>query len=261
MPGKALNRQKLARAMVANVRWARRLGWARYGNALGVLLGCPWSDPGAAVFAQAVAVWQGRHQLEVDGIVGKDTWGALALALAPPTSPTGVTPPDAPPVPDGFDQIVATFGDPRPLMEADGTISHDAELRWQRQVLATGVLPFPIPLSTDGSTPGVKKKFSAHRKLVSTFVAVFTEIDRLGLRGQIRSWGGIYNFRAIRGAHHLSLHAFGIALDLNPESNRLGEEGDMSADVVAVFEHFGFFWGGNFRGRPDPMHFQYAVGY
>jgi hypothetical protein len=35
----------------------------------------------------------------------------------------------------------------------------------------------------------------------------------------------------------------------------------MNLQVVAVFEHFGFLWGGDFRGRPDPMHFQYATGY
>jgi hypothetical protein len=51
------------------------------------------------------------------------------------------------------------------------------------------------------------------------------------------------------------------AIDLNPETNALGTAGDMSPRVVQVFRHFGFAWGGDFRRRPDPMHFQYATGH
>jgi hypothetical protein len=57
------------------------------------------------------------------------------------------------------------------------------------------------------------------------------------------------------------LHAFGAAIDLNAAANPLGEQGSMDSRVIEVFEHFGFFWGGRFHGRPDPMHFQYATGY
>jgi hypothetical protein len=35
----------------------------------------------------------------------------------------------------------------------------------------------------------------------------------------------------------------------------------MDPDVVAIFQHFGFLWGGEFHLRKDPMHFQYATGY
>jgi hypothetical protein len=251
----------IARAMVANVRWAARLGWDRYGEALGFLVQCPWTGPGATTWASAVAVWQSTRGLQADGIIGPQTWKVLATALAPPDSPTGVTPPDAPSVPDGFDQIIATFGDPRPLLSADGTITADNEARWQRKTLAAGELPFDIPIDPKNPAAGVKRRFWAHRKLVSTFVAVFSEIARLGLEGQVHSWGGLYGFRAIRGSTHLSLHAFGAAVDLNAETNPLGGPGDMSSDLIDVFEHFGFFWGGNFHSRPDPMHFQYATGY
>jgi hypothetical protein len=260
-PSVVLEADRLARAMVANVRWAARLGWDRYGEALAILFGCPWAGPGDAQWAHATATWQRMHDLSVDGIIGKDTWKALSKALAPDDSFSGVVPPDAPPVPEGFEGVLATFGDPRPLLNADGLLSEDNDVRWQRQTLASAVLPFPIPHSSKDPGAGIKKRFSAHRKLVTTFVAVFTEIDRLGLRDHIQSWGGIYNFRPIRGAKNISLHAFGAAIDLNSETNPLGGEGTMNAGIVEIFEHFGFFWGGNFRTRPDPMHFQYAVGY
>src|SRR5262249_4337960 len=95
----------VARAMVANARWTARLGWDRYGEALATLFQCTWAGPGDAAWATAVADWQAAHGLQADGIIGPDTWRALSTALAPPGSPTGVTPSDAPPVPDGFDQI------------------------------------------------------------------------------------------------------------------------------------------------------------
>lgn len=257
-----LSNQQCARAMLANAKWADRLGWAETGEALAVFLAAtPWAGPGTAELAQAVARHQRAQKLEVDGIIGKDTWGQLRLALAPEDSVTGIVPAGTPPVPNGFAEVIALYGDPRPLIGADGGLDAEAENLWQRQTLGRCPLPFPIPL--DPRDPAkVKTSFYAHRKLVGVFEAVFQEIARLGLREHIHSWGGIYNFRPIRGTtRRLSLHAFGAAIDLNSESNPLGGTGDMSDEIVEVFTHFGFVWGGNFRTRPDPMHFQYAIGY
>jgi hypothetical protein len=257
-----LTAAELARAMTANPRWADRLGWGQHLAAIGTLVGAQASGPGEAALAQAVAAWQQQAQLAEDGIIGPDTWQQVKVALSPPDSLTGVLPAELPPVPDGLAGVLATFGDPRPLLKANGTISKENEALWQRRTLLRGTLPFAIPLDPKRPAKGVKTRFFAHRKLVPAFEAVFQEIARLGLREHIHSWGGIYNFRPIRGSKgHLSLHCFGAAIDLNSESNGLGTAGDMHPRVVEVFEHFGFLWGGNFRSRPDPMHFQYATGY
>jgi D-alanyl-D-alanine carboxypeptidase len=56
----------------------------------------------------------------------------------------------------------------------------------------------------------------------------------------------------------LSVHAWGIAIDLNAASNKPGSRGDMDERVIKIFCEHGFYWGGNFG---DPMHFQFAVGY
>jgi len=253
---------QLARAMTSNPRWAERLGWGQHLAAIGTLVGAQPLGPGDASLALGVAAWQEQGQLDSDGVIGPETWKQVKLALSPPTSLTGVLPPGLPPVPDGFDQVVAAFGDPRPLLKKNGTISTENEALWQRRTLLRGTLPFAIPLDPRRPAKGAKTTFYAHRKLVPVFEAVFQEIARLGLQPHVRSWGGIYNFRPIRGAKaHLSLHCFGAAIDLNSESNGLGTTGDMHPGVVEVFEHFGFLWGGNFRGRTDPMHFQYATGY
>jgi hypothetical protein len=119
-------------------------------------------------------------------------------------------------------------------------------------------LPFAVGV---GGENGTIRAFQCHRLLVGVFEAVFDELERVGKATQIKTWDGTFAFRPIRGETHLSVHAFGAAIDLNAATNPLGGPGDMDPDVVAIFQHFGFLWGGEFHLRKDPMHFQYATGY
>jgi len=257
----SLSATKLARAVAANPVWANKLGWVRHTDAIAVLIGAP-PVSASPDFALTVARWQQDKKLDVDGILGPITWREMRTELAPPDSLTALIPADAPPPPNGYEAIVRTFGDPSPLLQRDGSMSPDNELIWERQTLARGRFSFAIPLDPANPEAGVAKTFSAHRSLVSTFEAVFEEIARLELKVAIHSYQGIYAFRPIRGiGARLSLHAFGAAIDLNAETNPLGGDGDMDPRVVEVFRHFGFRWGGDFAGRKDPMHFQYATGY
>ena len=257
-----VSREKLAKAMSSNPRWASRLGWSAHAGVVATLVESAATDVASPELAEAVAEWQKANALGVDGIIGPITWRALRAALAPERSLTGIMPADAPPVPLGWDQVIATFGDPTPLLSRDGTMSKENELLWQRRTLASGTLPFPVPLDMHKPDKQMQTRFHAHHRLVGTFEAVFAELHRLGLQSEIMSWGGIYHFRPIRGTRRaLSLHAFGAAIDLNAETNKPGTEGDMSPQVIEVFRHFGFVWGGDFGSRPDPMHFQYAKGY
>ena len=100
-----------------------------------------------------------------------------------------------------------------------------------------------------------------HRLLVPQLASALAEIERKGLANEIDSdrYGGCYVPRFIgrdprRG---LSMHAFGLALDLNVSTNHYGTRGDMSPDVVAIFNKWGFAWGGAWS-TPDPMHFELA---
>src|SRR5436190_15368718 len=86
----ALTDVAIAQAMVANGRWSARLGWDRYVDAIDVLLGAaPGTPAAAAVFSSALADWQAAHQLDVDGILGPETWAAMRRALAPLTRSPG----------------------------------------------------------------------------------------------------------------------------------------------------------------------------
>src|SRR6266852_7032513 len=172
--GTDLSDSDTARAMVANPRWAKRLGWERFSAAIAKLIGPEGTDFTQAAFATAVAAWQSKNAVDVDGILGPDSWGVMERELAPVGSLTGITPADAPPVPDGFDEIIGIFGDPRPLMEPDGTITKPNLDIWERRTLMPGELPFAIPvLNDDGKQVGTAKTFTAHRRLVGVFKAVF----------------------------------------------------------------------------------------
>lgn len=68
-------------------------------------------------------------------------------------------------------------------------------------------------------------------------------------------YAGCYYPRFIAGTTTLSNHAFGLALDFNVPGNQRGTVGEMHRGVVAIFESWGFAWGGHWS-YTDPMHFE-----
>jgi hypothetical protein len=76
---------------------------------------------------------------------------------------------------------------------------------------------------------------------------------------------GAYNCRPITGGTGYSLHAYGIAADINWSANPYGRRlvtdmpRAMIADVKAIRANNGarvFRWGGDYRGNKDAMHFE-----
>ncbi len=106
-----------------------------------------------------------------------------------------------------------------------------------------------------------------HRKLAASLKAVFDDIAAQVGRDWTRlppgavHFSGSYNYRAVRGSSRLSCHAFGAAIDMDAEHNPMNREhnrGTMSPLVIEAFKRQGWFWGGDFNSRQDPMHFQAA---
>lgn len=161
------------------------------------------------------------------------------------------------PVPNGVNDIIATFGDIYKYIGKDGTVVPE----WQSLYMATTKIPFAMALSW---APSVRvTHIQCNHLLVSVITTVCNKLVSEGLQTLITTFGGCYAFRAQRRSHNkLSAHAWGIALDINPETNELGTEGNMDPRIVKIFEDNGFYWGGNFLGiHRDPMHFQYCTGY
>ena len=98
--------------------------------------------------------------------------------------------------------------------------------------------------------------------MTSTFAAVFAGIQERGLADSVTSYGGWFAFRPQRTGNKLSTHSWGIAIDLNSESNPQGSAGNMDPEVIDIFRLAGFEWGGDWQGQTrDPMHFQFCTGY
>ena len=124
----------------------------------------------------------------------------------------------------------------------DGFIEPDAA--WVRANIATG------EVALLGSV-------TCHRLVFPQLHAAMTQIAEEGLAGEIDDYGGCYVPRFIGRDpdRPLSMHAFGLAFDINVPTNQLGTKGDQHPRVVAILESWGFEWGGRWS-HPDPMHFE-----
>lgn len=100
-------------------------------------------------------------------------------------------------------------------------------------------------------------RVTCHKAVLPQLRAALQEIQMTGLSSKIRpeEYAGCYYPRFIAGSTSLSLHSFGIALDLNTSTNQRGVAGDMDRQVVAIFKKWGFAWGGDWN-YTDPMHFE-----
>jgi len=184
-------------------------------------------------------------------------------------------------VPKGRKQVIATFGNPELKGELNPT--------WESKNLVYMDLPYKMRYAYDPTKPitrcrvhrliaeplegafqeiwdtarfEMKKKYGFNRKTAdgkpdSAFYDTKT-LEYLASLG-LDLFGGTFVYRPKTGYTTLSMHAFGIAIDIDPSHNVQGTKGRMPSWVVKIFKKWGFTWGGTWAKRDD-MHFQYATG-
>lgn len=103
--------------------------------------------------------------------------------------------------------------------------------------------------------------------------AISNRLDTLPhLHKYLKNPGGTFNWRSIAGTNRLSMHSFGMTIDVNVEFSDYwrwaikAEEDDGSRiieyrnriplELVEIFEEHGFIWGGKWY-HYDTMHFEY----
>jgi len=77
----------------------------------------------------------------------------------------------------------------------------------------------------------------------------------------LQNYSGAFNDRLVRGAAlKMSVHAVAAAIDFDAQHEPMNYEhvSHMAQFVIDIFKSTGATWGGDFRHRQDPMHFQYA---
>ena len=89
----------------------------------------------------------------------------------------------------------------------------------------------------------------------------YDKIKSLGLH----VFSGTWNIRPMRGGHNMSMHAWGLAIDIAAPYNALGKKPCYNklsftddSEIVKAFKAEGWVWGGDWDSRFDTMHFQAA---
>ena len=101
----------------------------------------------------------------------------------------------------------------------------------------------------------IPKKLYCNKLMIGPLMQAFSNIIDRGLVDELKTWDGCFNVRKKRGLKSMSLHSWGIAIDINAAWNGLGKEPTMSPRLVKCFTDCGFEWGGTWT-RKDGMHFQ-----
>jgi hypothetical protein len=150
----------------------------------------------------------------------------------------------------------AVYGNP------DANNDGAADLSWTAQHLTTIVPPYAMFYAGKRVS-----KITVNRACAPALLAALTGIGKhygtsaaLAKAG-LDQFGGLYNFRPKRsGSGSLSMHAYGVAIDMDPDHNPFkGKTRRMPDDAVRIFKDQGAAWGGDWSaGSYDPMHFQFA---
>jgi D-alanyl-D-alanine carboxypeptidase len=117
--------------------------------------------------------------------------------------------------------------------------------RWLRRTIVTRNVPILGPVT-------------CHRALIAPLRRALGRLERRGLARLVDrgDYAGCYAPRRIPASGSLSLHAWGLAVDLNASENPQGSEPQQDPRLVRAFEREGFTWGGHWPTAPDGMHFE-----
>lgn len=199
----------------------------------------------------AVIKFQTDRGIDIDGVVGDQTWNVLfrepILCL--------ITSLDSPP---SQDHCFEVYGDFRIKgWKQQNLIQCDLSMfRSKLEHIYFGWLTPDNKAFVHNNWFG----FECHRLIAAKFQTAFKNVVERDLTKQIKTFDGCYHVRQIRGGKAWSTHSWGIAIDLNAKWNPYKQENfEMSEDLARCFEDVGFIWGGRWIGWYDAMHFQYAT--
>jgi hypothetical protein len=115
----------------------------------------------------------------------------------------------------------------------------------------------------------IKLRANKNEGVAAQLFKVGQEIAKLPKSDRIWAEGAsTYEYRVIKDTDRLSMHSFGIAIDLAPmktqywkgeaasETAKIGYKNTMPLSIVRIFEKYGFIWGGRWY-HYDTMHFEY----
>lgn len=119
--------------------------------------------------------------------------------------------------------------------------------------LEKGMVVWDVP--TELEIGVIPKKLYCNKDMVEPLKKAFKNLIDTGYVDELKTWDGCFNIRKKRGLTSMSLHSWGLAIDVNAAWNGLNKKPQLSAGFVKCFTDAGFLWGGNWK-RLDGMHFE-----
>jgi D-alanyl-D-alanine carboxypeptidase len=119
------------------------------------------------------------------------------------------------------------------------------EPRWRRRNIVTRSVP-------------ILGAMTCHRRFFGPLRRALADLERRGLSRLVDpgDHAGCFAPRRIPTSGSLSLHAWGLAIDLNASANPPLGASRQDRRLVRTMERAGFTWGGRWPTARDPMHFE-----
>lgn len=136
------------------------------------------------------------------------------------------------------------------------------------QFEADWMIYWNTPMWIDTHIPALPNRFYINKDIVVPLETVFNRLISLQAYGEIKTFDGLFNIRYIRGSKtRLSIHSFGLAIDLNAAHNPLGltREQCIAKGLKPFSKLFNEVWKdsgwscGADWSRADGMHFEYTA--
>lgn len=119
--------------------------------------------------------------------------------------------------------------------------------------LEKGMVIWDIP--TELEVGVIPKRLYCNKDMVAPLSKAFKSLIDTGFVKELKTFDGCFNIRKKRGLTSMSLHSWGLAIDVNAAWNQLNMTPTLSAGFVKCFTDAGFEWGGTWK-RLDGMHFE-----
>jgi hypothetical protein len=138
------------------------------------------------------------------------------------------------------EKLTAKFGTPAP----------DFERQWMELAI--------VPEHIHKAIPCLPPKIYINKLLTIHLWETFSMLISKGLSGEIKTFDGCFNIRKIRGSETvMSIHSWGLAIDLNAKENPLNGQCMWSPSFLKVWKEMGWTLGADFK-RVDAMHFEFT---
>ena len=111
----------------------------------------------------------------------------------------------------------------------------------------------------------IPKRLYCNKDMITPLSKAFHNLITTNYIKELKTFDGCFNIRKKRGLNSMSLHSWGIAIDVNSWSNPIGLDREQirarrltpfSEEFLQCFRDAGFDCGADWEDRPDFMHFQ-----